>query len=907
MIANPRFAETLSLVPNQRAYDLRLGHAFRDNSAGAVMAAPALDVLSRWVERVSLRIDLLEGREVPATADGLSMDRAWGDAVRNRSTWVSAFETRTLARSARAADRLLRQWCPGGSDSWLNPDFYRWRNHVRSRLREGMQFSPEDWLCHLRSQLERGGDLPLRLPRVIRLDGFVELTLLEQSVLEALRNRGVQVVDAGADASRIGTGAPPAAGAALHAFDSPGEEFRAVAEWALECLHRGKRRVAVVVNGLDLLASQLTRVFDRIVHPRDNACVAFTGDSLYHLADGSRLAGHAVIDDAFLFLRLSLAEKNCRQPFPDISRLLLSPHLAGWPEEQAARARFEARLRGLGRYLLSMQDLETLLRRWELGSQLPQLSVLIGHTGPVGESPDFAQAVLDRLLRLGWPGRAAQSGLPADCVRRFAGLLERVRQFGPESAQEVLTTLTFCCRDTRLTERGGALSPIQLMNPEDVAGLGFDAAWVMNIHDGNWPGRPISNPYLPYEVLKQVPRATPEGMLRYTRKLQGQLDCLAPEMHYSWSHSGDDVPRMASALLATASMPCVTRIPAARWPVVTEARGVMPKLPAGYDGHPYLHVVEDGYGLPIEQGRDGRIPGGSVIFRDQSACPLMAYLLHRLQLRFDPMPGPFADYAYRGRLLHQALYQLFLEQRERPGLPEKSGIERAVDRALEAQHAKYRLTRPGLRAEQQRLRQLLHQWLEFEHQREGFVVLALEEKRHLQVEGRELEVRIDRIDRLHDGRLLIIDYKSGAVTATGWTRERIEEPQLPLYAVLLEGEQSHSVGGLALASVRTGACRMAGIVDDPDAACTTLYSMESRKSAFGRKFSGWDELLGHWKNGITVLSGEIVSGYAANRLYQKKGLLHAGLDAVLRRSEGEAWLLAHGVTGFGPEGDFEDE
>ena len=79
--------------------------------------------------------------------------------------------------------------------------------------------------------------------------------------------------------------------------------------------------------------------------------------------------------------------------------------------------------------------------------------------------------------------------------------------------------------------------------------------------------------------------------------------------------------------------------------------------------------MEDTRGLPLKQGVDKRIPGGSLIFRDQSDCPLMAYLLHRLQLRFDPMPGPFADHAFRGKLLHEALYQLFLGQKGLPGLP----------------------------------------------------------------------------------------------------------------------------------------------------------------------------------------------------------------------------------------------
>jgi hypothetical protein len=114
------------------------------------------------------------------------------------------------------------------------------------------------------------------------------------------------------------------------------------------------------------------------------------------------------------------------------------------------------------------------------------------------------------------------------------------------------------------------------------------------------------------------------------------------------------------------------------------------------------------------------------------------------------------------------------------------------------------------------------------------------------------------------------------------------------------------VGGLALASVRVGACRMSGIVDDPRASSHTLYGTDNRKTTFGRHFSDWEDLFAHWQAGITELLEEIVAGHAANCLYQKNGLQYAGLDTVLRRSEGEAWLLAHGAAEMTSEEDGPD-
>ncbi len=905
----------MTLVPNQRVFDLHLARAFQHAGNKEVLVAPAVEVLSRWVEQTSARIDLLQGQPVAASADRLALDQVWQQAVDAQSEWASEFETLTLARSARAAERLWRQWCPAGDDLRESPRFHGWRMAAQAALKRRHLFAPEDWLLHLQRQLERSGELPLGLPAVIELRGFVEFTRLEQSLLDALRGRGVQIADSGGSHDAKDTGgdehlnspsaSPEAAKRALHAFDSGAEEMRAAADWAMKSLQQGCQRIAVVVNGLDALASQLLPVFDRVIHPREGLRIAHGGDSLYHLADSSRLSEHAVVQDALLLLRLSRQNRSFRLPFPEISRLLLSPHLAAWRNEQRARARFEVMLREEGRHFWSLRSVESLLTRRELKEQLPVMQKLLAHAGSAGAGRDASQALLNTLLAWGWPGPVSRGSLLAGRVQRFVGLLERLRQAGSGTISRDIAILSRWCRDTHVTERGGTLSPIQLLRPEDVVDQRFDAAWVMNVHNGNWPGQPANNPFLPGNVIKHIPRATPEGQLHFTRKLQSSLDRLAPEVHYSWSRSGDDVPRLASPLLATESRLESSGDPAPQWPLLALASPQVLEYATGYARHPWLQAVEDTQGLPLPRGTGARVPGGSAMVKSQSVCPLMAYLLHRLQLRQDPMPGPFADYAYRGKLLHAALYHLYQEQIGQPGLPAKSAIAHAVEKALDSQRALHRLLPPALQAEQQRLQRLLQQWLLYEHSRKGFVVAALETKSSLEFHGLVLDIRLDRIDRMDDGRQLIIDYKSGAVAAAAWLRKRIGEPQLPLYAVLLDHEQKGSVGGLALASVRTGDCSMAGVVDDPAAAWKTLYGTDNRKSAFGRRFANWQELMEFWQSGIGALLEEIAAGDAANCLYDKEGLRFAGLEAVLRRTEGEAWLLAHGIEGLGDD-DGED-
>ena len=81
-----------------------------------------------------------------------------------------------------------------------------------------------------------------------------------------------------------------------------------------------------------------------------------------------------------------------------------------------------------------------------------------------------------------------------------------------------------------------------------------------------------------------------------------------------------------------------------------------------------------------------------------------------------------------------------------------------------------------------RLTRLVTEWLEFERERVEFSVARTELDVSRSIAGLTLKLRLDRIDRLNDGSLLVIDYKSGNVSSKLWEMPRPEDVQLPLYA-----------------------------------------------------------------------------------------------------------------------------
>ena len=67
--------------------------------------------------------------------------------------------------------------------------------------------------------------------------------------------------------------------------------------------------------------------------------------------------------------------------------------------------------------------------------------------------------------------------------------------------------------------------------------------------------------------------------------------------------------------------------------------------------------------------------------------------------------------------------------------------------------------------------------------------------------GLQIRTRADRIDRLPNGREIILDYKTGSVLkSSGWEGDRPDEPQLPLYCATSD----EPIAGAAFALIRIG-------------------------------------------------------------------------------------------------------
>jgi hypothetical protein len=150
--------------------------------------------------------------------------------------------------------------------------------------------------------------------------------------------------------------------------------------------------------------------------------------------------------------------------------------------------------------------------------------------------------------------------------------------------------------------------------------------------------------------------------------------------------------------------------------------------------------------------------------------------------------------------------------------------------------------------EQSRLSQLLGTWIAMERERPGFKVIAIEQEQEISVAGLKLTLRIDRMDEFNNGDRLLIDYKTGNVSAKSWQGERFSEPQLPLYAL-----SNDKIAAISFAQINRRVQKWDGLGQLHDSSLTQPGIKAS---------SDWPLQLQQWSAQLQQLAWDFMAGDA---------------------------------------------
>ena len=867
----------------------RLAQGLRNTPAveGSAWLTPRAMTLGQWLDELLDECLLTGETMLPQALDPYAEGLLWEKVIAaSLGEAMPLFDLAGMAATAAEAHCLCRIWGlkPGGE--FLSDEgrqFLAWQADFLRACTAGGWLDQAGVHLALLELIEAG---QLALPERVCLLGFDRLTPFERRLQQVLSARGVLLEAA--------PHLPVAGRIQVHVGEDVRAECRAAVDWAAHHLQaRPSARLGIVAPDLAGVRDCLEDLLDRRFHPDLLRPDAAEVPRCFNFSLGRPLAELPLVRTALDLLALGAQRGKLEQ-----ARWAALCLASGWSAsvgEADGRARFAAEMRRGLPYFVSLSGLlrfgERLAERGQLACPV-SLAALQGLADVFAQMPRTAYpsawaSLFRRALKaVDWPGERALSSDEYQAHRALGEVLDSFAGLdavlGKVKASEAIRRLRELARQRVFQPETRGRPAIQVLGILESAGLNFDALWIIGLNDDRWPPAPRPNPLLPAELQRAAgsAHASAEVELDFARRVQARLLAAAPEIQLSWSQADGNRLLRPSPLLR--DLPSAEPLPSA----------IVASLPEA--SNDLCEWIEDWQAPPVAAGENVR--GGSWILRAQAICPAWAFYQFRLGAGALETPVEGLNPADRGTLVHRALEAFWLHWRTQEALlalsPEQlsAAIQAAVDSALDGFESERRVSLPTrFRClEGERLVRLLERWLALEAARpQGFTVVACEQPAELEIEGIRVRMSVDRIDRLADGSQLILDYKTGQrVEVANWSAERITEPQLPIYAALVEPE----VAGVVFAKVLLDKPGFSGVAASECLPGVSVLGEEKQKIFPAERFPDWASVQAHWRKRLTAVAGEIRAGIAGVQFADEADLRYCEVLPILRLPERQRWL-----------------
>jgi probable DNA repair protein len=747
--------------------------------------------------------------------------------------------------------------------------FSAWLTAFNAICRDGRFISGAHLACELAESLAaNSAERPALL-----LAGFDRILPAQQAFFAAWGEGGsVREAPLGAAAARI----------EFHSAADPSSELAACALWTKARLKANpESRLLVVTQDARTRRGEIERAFQRFLGDNETSSAP---RKLLEFSLGVPLGGVALARGALLLLHW-LGEAITEN---SLDWLLSTSQITASPEEARGLLAFMRALRRRGLQRPRWPLAEFLRQR--PGANLPAAWVArisaarqrLQDAARRVQSPLAWAEFVPQLLELaGWPGERPFTSPEFQVLRRWQQTVDDCAALGFDGRRvawrEFLATLERAAGETLFAAESED-APILIAGSAESAGLTADAIWFLGASEDAWPATGNINPLIPIDVQRQagMPHASPQLDWDLAGAVTHRLLASAPEIHFSYARQCEGVEARASRMVAQFTG-APQELPAELTP---------PQLPDAI-----TEEFEDAARLPYPLRE---VAGGSNVLTTQSRCAFRAFATARLDAEAWDAAEAGLTAPERGLLLHEVLHSIWAgppdgirSHAELVALPDLAAfvdghVKRVHNENMPAR-AREQMPPRYLELEAARLAGLVSEWLRYEAARVPFVVAETEFDARLAIAGLELKVRLDRVDRLNDDSLLVIDYKSGRVSPDAWNLPRPDDVQLPLYAGFALERDRENIGGLVFAQIRPGESKeFLGRVKR--AKETLRNDLKAQKALVKKPLTGGD--LYAWRTYIEKMAQDFLHGRAeADPREYTKTCEHCGLEGLCRIQE----------------------
>jgi len=884
---------TTVLVPNNRIRDAVL-HAYADTGSTSVFATPrvlGIDVWARdtWLQAASMGVAPYCDKLTVSAAEELFLWTSLIEKSQDRYPLLNEAET---ASAVSRAYQLLKQWqlqeAHGETlEAYRSiPDiaaFLSWAEQFQQACEEKQLISLVDCIAQISHHLEHDDPSALPIDKKFLLLNFYQPPPLYARLFNQLAQH-CQVTDIqlASEETRIsGT---------HHQFPTQRAEFFHVANWAKTIMQQDKDAHIGLIGELgDVQRSELERILATVLDR--NHIIDFSApQALFNSTHSTHsLIDEGMVNDAFLLFDTLLPEQSGE----NFCRLLRSSYVLPESNEWENRFALERVLRQRVNERCQLQDILYYAGREEKPSHCPKLNAVFSELRErfrrlpkLNDPQQWSQTFLQILEHFQWPGTLLsphQSKVLADFRKALDTLATLTPVLGTIDQGKAINCLRRLCIDTRHNQQFDHQRQISLYTIEEASGLDFDHIWLLNFNDQVWPPSISPSPFLPYSLQKEagIPGSHSDVQFQFASEAFRIL-CQSVSGSVQSSHHRSDGELEYRASNFSSSFVC------------QQSSADTNPTPHCFYGEPYaaspqVTTVADEQTVALLP--DGQSLGGHNVLSDQSSCPFRAFAHYRLQAReLDQFASGLSAMA-RGSAVHEALEYLFKRVVDSQDLQEKSAAEleqicsAASDAAIGYLRKYHRsiMTPRFEQIEHNRILSLLQGFLAKEQERPPFTAIAWEQEHHWQYRDMLFRLKVDRIDRLADDSLAVIDYKTGKTSASlgSWLKDRPEDLQLPFYATLMRETSEQPVHAVAIAHVNAENTQYSGIMESDQ-----FHRSVTDISAKQPDDKDWDKLMQHFQSVLHRTADQFHEGVATvNPVNPPSTCRYCDLHALCRIQE----------------------